>query len=109
MLMKKLYSSILMMVTVLLVVPEEVGAHHTNNVSIYVSGYTQCGCPIYTKRILRYYDCSGRPVYSYYKQPVTHRCKHHVHRSNYYVDSCGNYRRVYRRPRRGGLSISYRF
>ncbi|MFD2158747.1 hypothetical protein ACFSW8_07555 [Rubritalea tangerina] len=60
----------------------------------YVSGYTSCGCPIYTKRVVRYYDCHGHPVYGYYRQPVTHRCKrshgHHHHARQ--VRDCKTYR-----------------
>lgn len=41
----------------------------------YVSGHASCGCPIYTKRVVRGYDCYRRPIYSYYRQPFSCHCR----------------------------------
>ena len=54
----------------------------------YRSGYTSCGCPIYTKRIIASYDCYQRPIYRYCGVPIVHRChskhsKHSSYRSSY--------------------------
>lgn len=42
----------------------------------YVSGHASCGCPIYTKRVVRGYDRYSRPIYNYYRQPFSCRCGH---------------------------------
>lgn len=39
-------------------------ASHGNTVT-YRSGYSSCGCPIYTTRYVRGYDCYRRPIYGY--------------------------------------------
>ncbi|MEM9080718.1 MAG: hypothetical protein AAGC74_08525 [Verrucomicrobiota bacterium] len=56
-----------------------IGTTHT-----YVSGHASCGCPIYTKRVFRGYDCYRRPIYNYYRQPFQRRanCRSHGHRSH---------------------------
>lgn len=93
--------------------------HHYKS-HTYVSGHTSCGCKIYTKRIVRYYDNCGYPVYGYYRQPVKHYCQNRRSSrksySNYYGygSSYGysNHRRSYYRNHcgtRSGLRISYSF
>lgn len=52
-----------------------VGSGHT-----YVSGHASCGCPIYTKRVIRSYDYYNRPIYSYYRQPFSCNCRRPVYR-----------------------------
>lgn len=52
-----------------------VGSGHT-----YVSGHASCGCPIYTQRVIRSYDCYNRPIYSYYRQPFNCNCRRTVYR-----------------------------
>ena len=55
----------------------------------YRSGWTSCGCSVYTKRVFTGYDCYHRPIYRYYRVPVVHRCQSHHnphyrnHRSHY--------------------------
>ena len=39
----------------------------------YRSGYASCGSPIYTTRYVRGYDCYRRPIYGYYRHPVSSR------------------------------------
>lgn len=48
--------------------------HPVGHSYVYKSGYTSCGCVIYTKRVIIGYDCYHRPIYKYYKVPVSHRC-----------------------------------
>lgn len=48
--------------------------YYPTSVYTYVSGYADCGCPIYTKRVITRYDRYGRPIYTYYSQPIVHRC-----------------------------------
>lgn len=47
-----------------------IGSGHT-----YVSSRASCGCPIYTKRVVRGYDNYRRPIYSYYRQPFKCGCR----------------------------------
>lgn len=42
--------------------------------SVYVSGYTAYGTPIYTERVLVGYDVYRRPVYQYRQLPVREYC-----------------------------------
>lgn len=92
-----------------------IGSSHT-----YVSGYASCGCPIYTKRVFRGYDCNRRPVYSYYRQPFRHRAscsrgsyRHHGHSSRVviprhsYSRSQHHYRGHSRHYRRGSSCGRY--
>lgn len=57
----------------------------------YVSGRASCGCPIYTKRVVRGYDGYRRPIYNYYRQPfrcgcrTTYRPPVRHHSSRHYV------------------------
>lgn len=57
----------------------------------YRSGYSSCGCPIYTTRYVRGYDCYRRPIYGYTRAPISHgrSCRHraHVHRPTVYRSS----------------------
>ena len=41
----------------------------------YVSGRASCGCPIYTKRVVRGFNRYHKPIYNYYRQPF--RCSCH--------------------------------
>lgn len=75
--MKKLFSILLAVVAGFIVLPEKVDARHYDSGYVYVSGYTRCGCPIHTKRVVTRYDYYGRPIYSYYTLPVDHRCRDH--------------------------------
>ena len=43
--------------------------------NIYTSGHASCGCPIYTKRVVRGFDHYRRPIYSYYRQPFKCGCR----------------------------------
>jgi hypothetical protein len=47
-------------------------AGHSSS-STYVSGYTSCGTPIYTQRILVGYDRYQRPIYQYRTLPPRSR------------------------------------
>ncbi len=51
----------------------------------YVSGHASCGCPIYTKRVVRGFNNYRRPIYNYYRQPF--RCNCHSRRSSSYSRS----------------------
>ena len=43
----------------------------------YISGRASCGCPIYTKRVVRGFDGYRRPIYNYYRQPFKCGCRSH--------------------------------
>ena len=67
---------------------------HCDSGYTYRSGYSSCGCPIYTKRIISGYDCYRRPIYRYHSVPIVHRChskRKHYH--SYYggYGNCGKY------------------
>jgi len=49
--------------------------HPIGHSYVYISGYTSCGYPMYTKRVIVGYDCYHRPIYKYYKIPVSHGYK----------------------------------
>jgi hypothetical protein len=53
----------------------------------YRSGQSSCGCPVYTVRYVRGYDCYRRPIFAYRRAPLSHGhgCRHHQHvyRSHY--------------------------
>lgn len=76
----------------------------------YVSGHASCGCPIYTKRVVRGYNRYNQPIYNFYRQPF--RCRgascrsrqvnfrqhgfvsrggHYNNRSHYYSRGRGHY------------------
>lgn len=97
---------------------------HSHGTTTYVSHYTSCGCPVYVKKVFWKHDCYGRPIYRYYRQPVTHRCNRYNHhnRSRYHnsYNGCNN-NRYYRSNRNyhhsryyrssgcnSGISITYR-
>ena len=48
----------------------KIGSSHS-----YVSGRASCGCPIYTKRVVRGFDRYRKPIYSYYRQPFRCCCR----------------------------------
>jgi len=78
--MKKVVTLFAVLAALFAYVPQSVEARSSTSrisVSTYVSGYSSCGCPIYTKRVLSHYNRYGRPVYNYYHQAVNHRCKNH--------------------------------
>ena len=77
--MKKLLLSLVAAVSAVFLLPQSAEARgcSSDRGYTYVSGRTNCGCPIYTKRVLRYYDCHGQAVYAYHRQPVTHGCRQH--------------------------------
>lgn len=41
----------------------------------YVSGYSSCGCPRYTKKVTVGRDYRGYPIYKYYSVPFSCGCK----------------------------------
>lgn len=87
---------------------------HSHRTYTYCSGHTSCGCAVYTKRVFRYYDCHGHPVYSYYRIPVKHRCHSYRHGHNshyghnsYYGHGHNRYYSSRDRYSRGRTSVSY--
>ena len=108
------------LITLCVLTPQNVEARGRCHKSgyTYVSGHTSCGCPVYTKRVVKYYDCRGYPVYAYYRQPVSHRCRtHYAPRScskkgsySYgYTGHRPSYKNGYRRcGTRSGISVTYR-
>ena len=114
--------AILAIVVGLLALPNtaEAGSpRHCDSGHTYRSGYSSCGCAIYTKRIISSYDCYHRPIYRYYSVPVVHRC--HSKRSHYgshYSSGHGHYSKHYSHRNRhyghryrghyGGSHISFR-
>ncbi|NIP98771.1 MAG: hypothetical protein GWO24_37360 [Akkermansiaceae bacterium] len=74
-----------------------------SHVSITIrSGYASCGCPYYSKRYFRGYDCYRRPVYHYTRLPIHHgsSCRHHArHHRHHYSPPC--HPPVYHRTRSG--------
>ncbi|MGJ8672803.1 hypothetical protein [Rubritalea sp.] len=104
--------------------PQQVEARdhgHNQHSQTYASGRTNCGCAIYTKRVVKGYDCHGRPVYAHYSQPVKHSCKSsHYRPAPRSYSSCRthtpSYRTTYNHSSRkstysnsrSGISVSYR-
>ena len=110
--------TILAIVVGLLALPntaEAGSSRHCDSGHTYRSGYSSCGCAIYTKRIISSYDCYHRPIYRYYSVPVVHRC--HSKRSHY-SSGHGHYSKHYSHRNRhyghryrghyGGSHISFR-
>jgi hypothetical protein len=59
--------------------------------SVHVSRYARCGCPVYVRRYIAFYDEDGCPVWRKRELPVEHRCDcDHVHPREV------EYREVYR-------------
>ena len=97
--MKRLIAILAVATTGLVLFPQTAAAGHSRVGVTYQSGRSSCGCPVYTRRSIKGYDCYRRPVYRYVRVPVIHRCRHHGNaapryrridpcRSNhYYVDS----------------------
>ncbi len=92
---------------------------HSHGSQVYVSSYSSCGCPVYTKKVFRYHDRYGRPVYSYYRLPISHRCNRYSRNSYASNSSCRSPRysscnnRSYRSSssrgyRSNGVRITYR-
>ncbi|WP_143157579.1 MULTISPECIES: hypothetical protein [Rubritalea] len=73
--MKTISTLLALLAMVLVYQPSEAQAgRYDTSIYTYVSGYASCGCPLYTKRVFARYDRYGRPVYTYYSQPIVHRC-----------------------------------
>jgi hypothetical protein len=65
---------------------------HCDSGHTYRSGYSSCGCAIYTKRIISGYDCYRRPIYRYHSVPIVHRChSKHKHYHSKYRSSYGRH------------------
>lgn len=80
--MKKVLTLLSVFATLFVLAPVQAEARsYSHGTTVYVSGHTSCGCPIYTKKVFRYHDCRGNPVYAYYRMPVNHKCQH---RNNHY-------------------------
>ncbi|MGJ8725448.1 MAG: hypothetical protein ACSHYB_12895 [Roseibacillus sp.] len=76
--MKKLLTTIAAVLVGFVATPNtaEAGVHISIGTGYtYVSGRASCGCPIYTKRVVRGYDGYRRPIYSYYRQPFNCGCR----------------------------------
>ncbi len=89
--MKKLLSTLILAFALLGLsgVAEARDYHRTHT---YRSGYADCGCAVYKKKIFRGYDRCGYPIYRRVAIPIKHRCGYHKSRVNY---------------RSGGLSVRY--
>ena len=83
--MKKLLTTLAAFLVVLIATPETaeansrfgIGSSHT-----FISGHSSCGCPIYTKRVVRGFNSYRQPLYNYYRQPF--KCGGHSNfRSGY--------------------------
>lgn len=80
----------------LLMTPKAEAGHSCDTGYVYRSGYSSCGCPIYTKRYVRGYDCYRRPIYGYIRLDLRHgsSCRHHHAHRNHPVYQPPVYRRV---------------
>ncbi len=70
----------------LLSAPQAEAGHCSQSIT-YRSGHSSCGCPIYTKRYVRGYDCHRQPIFGYSRVPFCHgsSCRHNVrHQSRRY-------------------------
>jgi len=58
-----------------------VEAGHPSTCITYRSGCASCGCPVYTRRYVRGYDCHGHPVFGYTRVRLSHghTCRHRIH------------------------------
>lgn len=84
--MKKILTYLSVLSTAFLFTPNTAEAQHcSSGTTTYISGYTSCGSPMYTQRILVSYDCYGRPIYTYRSLPVVYRqpVVHYSHRNSY--------------------------
>lgn len=100
--MKSLLATALAILAGFLATPDtaEAGIHlRAGSGHTYVSGHASCGCPIYTKRVIRSYDCYNRPIYSYYRQPFSCNCRRAVYRQPVRQRSHYSSRTTYVSPR----------
>ncbi len=103
--MKTLLITLVTIAVSLFALPDTAKADYYSYGSSYTyrSGYASCGCATYTRRIFLGYDSCGRPIYRYYRVPVSHHCRSYyrpVH-YGYYNHYCrpshhGYYYRHYR-------------
>ncbi|MDP7655017.1 MAG: hypothetical protein QF706_03040 [Roseibacillus sp.] len=95
-------------------------AGHSSPSITYRSGCASCGCPVYTRRYVRGYDCHGHPVFAYSRVPQSHghscrhRAQHHNHHSRAVISRsthCSQPRITLSSHRSHGRSsgISFRF
>ena len=105
--MKNLLITLATVLIALVALPQKVEAGHSRCGTSYTyrSSYSNCGCPIYKRRVIISYDCYNRPVYRYYSVPIVHRCRSHYRPQYRYGNHYSNH---YRRPSYGHRShISY--
>lgn len=114
--MKKVITLFAILAAAFVMSPQVVEAGHgssRSSVYTYVSGRSSCGCAIYTKRVFCHYDRYGHPVYTYHRQPVTHRCsQYRSSRGHGHGYGHSSHRPVqyqyYRGSSRGSGSVYYR-
>lgn len=71
--MKKLLTLIAVVAATFSSMPQA-EAHGRDRGYTYVSGRTSCGCPVYVRRYVAFYDRWGNPVVRVRRLPVRHRC-----------------------------------
>jgi len=71
-------------------------AGHSSVSITYRSGHASCGCPTYSQRFFRGYDCYRRPIYNYRRLALRHgnSCRHRA------VHNVRHNSRVYHTSRR---------
>jgi hypothetical protein len=79
--------------------------HSSHASTTYRSGHSSCGCPIYTQRFVRGYDCYRRPIFGYSQVPISHgrSCGHRV---VHHPRPCPPPAPVYRHHRSHGHGVS---
>jgi hypothetical protein len=87
----------------LLAAPNADAGRSSHSDHTYRSGASSCGCPVYTTRFVRGYDCYRRPIFGYRQAPFSHgsSCRHrasgHRHSNAYHTP--------HRHPSRSGSQI----
>lgn len=101
--MKKLIAIAIAAIATLIAIPNAEARPYGQR-SVFVSGHSACGCPIYSKRYIAFYDRCDRPVYRTRLLPVRHQCRHSVRASrNHYRNEYVRSHRYYNERR--GLQI----
>jgi len=107
--MKTLLTTLVAIALGLIALPEKAEARpcHVAYGKTYISGYTSCGCSIYTRRVVTGYDCRHRPIYRYYRLPVSHCCRSYSR--SLYKSRCNSYRGIsyYGSYRHGRSTLRY--
>lgn len=90
--MKKILTYLSILTAAFLFTPNSAEARpHSHGSTTYVSGYSSCGCPMYTKKVFVRHGQCGTPIYSYFRLASKCNCHKKSYRSNNHYNSHRGY------------------